>query len=52
MKLLCGQQRKAVSQVEPHLVPEGTQRSGPRTVIFPDPVFQGMIEQFEILLHN
>ena len=34
MQFFCGQQRKTLRQVEPHLVPERTDRSGPGPVAF------------------
>ncbi|MCK7473521.1 MAG: hypothetical protein MZV49_08415 [Rhodopseudomonas palustris] len=50
-QLLGGHQRKAVGQVEPHLMAEHRQRAGAGAVMFFRALVQDAGQQIEILLH-
>ena len=51
MEFLCGQQRKAVGEVEAHLVSEHAFRAGAGAVAFHCAVLLYVAEQIQVLLH-
>src|SRR5690606_16054127 len=51
MELFGGEQRKAVGEIEPHLIAENRPRSGAGPVRPVGPVLHHMPHQIEILLH-
>src|SRR5947207_382360 len=52
MQLLGGHQRKAVRQIETHLMPEYRQRSGAGAIVFALPVVQHVAHEVEVRLHG
>jgi hypothetical protein len=51
MKPLRSDQRKALAQIEPHLVTEDRDRPDARSVSFARAVVERMLHQVEVLLH-
>ncbi len=51
VELLGREQRKALAQIEPHLVAKHAARAGARAVAFDDAVIENVLQQVEILLH-
>src|SRR5262245_6634773 len=51
MKPLRSDQRKALAQIEPHLVTEDGDRPDARSVVFARAVVERMLHQIEVLLH-
>ena len=52
MHFLGSQQRKAFSEVKPHLITENALSADTRAVMFDDSVSPNMAKQVKILFHN
>ena len=52
VQLFGSYQRKAILQVEPHLVTKAAERAGAGTILFLNAILQDMPKEIKVLLHG